>query len=77
MLISLTQTLVGTSLLNTLSFVFSDNANTRDVYKYLRKPSKLDCYSAFQVKATNFFVSQVNDKAFTEKVVVKSLIVTD
>ena len=67
MLISLTQTLVGTSLINTLSFVFSDNANTRDVYKYLKKTSKADCYSAFQLKATIFSVSHVNDKVFMEK----------
>ena len=46
---------------------FSDNANTGDLYKYLRKLSNVDCYSAFQLKSTNFFVNQVNDKKTMDK----------
>ena len=46
---------------------FPDNASTKNLYKRRNNSSKVVCYSPFQLKATNFFVSQVNNKAFMEK----------
>ena len=52
---------------NTISFISSDNASTGDLYKYLRKPTMVGCYSIFQLKFMDFFVSQVNDKIIMDK----------